>query len=504
MKKTISVLIVLLTSVVIFSLAMGMGNKDNFYAGDAAYKYLIQAKHISEKGIPDFTNKEIVNGRTSFFPPLFEYILALFIILFGEMMGSNILNSVVLASIPFFIYILAKELQKNRSTATLSAILGGFVPILWLSSTNMAGKLPFILALTLLATSQYLKALRDKKSSVYFYIVFILLCATTPAAVLLVIGMFLNLVLKYIEKKKTNPTENELFSFASSLYLFSVLIIYNTFFFGLGRKILWLNIPTKAQQILYSDFNLLEISYGLGVFPMLYGIWIIYSTLAHGKEIKKQHLTTAIVLSTLLLLWLKIIPWQLGVSILGVLFAAQFAVFLNQLKFAIKRSKFAKYHKIIYSSLIVLFLLASIIPAASFGINSSRNKEMANMEGALEYIKENTPENSRIVVDFNQGYGSYYYAKRKVFITNSFIAVKDPKERLEEYDKIYSARFETNAREILDKYNLSYIIINQRIQQVYGIKELQYAGDSPFIEKVYEDNSTKIYHYSKEKARNTT
>jgi uncharacterized membrane protein len=82
--------------------------------------------------------------------------------------------------------------------------------------------------------------------------------------------------------------------------------------------------------------------------------------------------------------------------------------------------------------------------------------------------------------------------------------VKDPKERLEEYDKIYSARFETNAREILDKYNLSYIIINQRIQQVYGIKELQYAGDSPFIEKVYEDNSTKIYHYSKEKARNTT
>lgn len=493
-KKIIFALISV--SLCIFLISLYLNSIDEFYSEDLSYKHLDEAKHILQYGIPDFSNSEIINGRTTFFPPLFEYVLALFLIIFGDF-GPMVLNSILIAVLPLLVFVLSKELNSKDNAAFLSAVFGGFIPILWQSSINTVGNLPFILNLFLLSTIFYLKAMKRKKKerASYFYISFALLCATTPAAVLFLIGMFMNLLLKYIERKRITHKELELFSFSASVYLFSVLITQGTFFFEFGSDIIWMNIPEKVLENLYYDFNLLELSYGLGIFPLAYGIWTIYSAIAKGESTNQQYITIGLILASLFLLWLKLIPWRLGVSILGILFASHFSIFIETFKGFLSKIRFERLAKILYAFSIFFFLFSSIFPAIALGRTASVDYELEKIKGGLDYIQDEIKEEARIVVDFNNAYAVHYYTNKSVFLTSSFIATENPEERLEEYEKIYSARFEITAKEIFDKYNITHIIITPRITEIYDIESLHYE-DSDFIKKIYDDNSTKIYCYN--------
>lgn len=481
-------------SLFIFILSIYLSSFDEFYSEDLSYKQLSEAKYILNHGIPDFSNSEIINGRTTFFPPLFEYVLAFFLMIFGDL-GPVLLNSILISVLPLLVFMLSKELNSKDNAAFLSAVFGGFIPILWQSSINTVGNLPFILTLFLLSTIFYLKAMKRKKkakASYFFYINFALLCATTPAAVLFLSGMFVNLLLKYIEKKRITHKEIELFSFSASVYLFSVLITQGTFFFEFGSDIIWMNIPEKVLENLYYDFNLLELSYGLGIFPLAYGIWTIYSAIAKGESTNQHYITIGLILASLFLLWLKLIPWRLGVSILGILFASHFSIFIETFKDFLSKIRFERLAKILYASSIFFFLFSSIFPAIALGRTASMDYELEKIKGGLEYIQDEMKEEARIVVDFNNAYAVHYYTNKSVFLTSSFIATENPEERLEEYEKIYSARFEITAKEIFDKYNITHVIITPIITEIYDIESLHYE-DSDFIKKIYDDNSTKIY-----------
>lgn len=493
-KKIIFALI--LVSLSIFIVSIYLNSIDEFYSEDISYKYLSEAKHILQYGIPDFNNSEIINGRTTFFPPLFEYVLAFFLLIFGDF-GPVLLNSILISILPLLVFVLSKELNSKDNAAFLSAVFGGFIPILWQSSINTVGNLPFTLNLFLSSTIFYLKTMRKKKKAraSYFYISFALLCATTHAAVLFLIGMFINLLLKYIEKKRITHKELELFSFSASVYLFSVLITQSNLFFELGSDIIWMNVPEKVLENLYYDFNLLELSYGLGIFPLAYGIWTIYSAIAKGESTNQNYITIGLILASLFLLWLQLIPWRLGVSILGMLFASHFAIFIETFKDFLKKMRFERLAKTLYAFSICLFLASSILPAIALGRTASIDYELEKMKGGLECIQNEIKEDARIVVDFNNAYATHYYTNKSVFLTSSFIATENPEERLDEYEKIFSARFETTAKEIFDKYNITHIIITPRTKEIYNIEGLHYE-DSGFISKIYEDNFTKIYCYN--------
>ena len=96
-----------------------------------SYFHVRQVEHIRETGLPLFEDDLSYGGRIHRFLPFFHYFMAFFTLFLPLDLVTKILPNLLLAMLPFIVYLIAKEITTNKLAPFYSAFITGFLPILY-------------------------------------------------------------------------------------------------------------------------------------------------------------------------------------------------------------------------------------------------------------------------------------------------------------------------------------------------------------------------------------
>jgi hypothetical protein len=157
----------------------------------------------------------------------------------------------------------------------------------------------------------------------------------------------------------------------------------------------------------------------------------------------------------------------------------------------------------IFKNLIIVFTFTLIVLLPlNFRSSYSEDKYQERVVPTLEYINNNLPEQVTLAADMWTSYRIPAY-------TNNFILMTYPNHttwnvhkpsRLKDLKDIFSS--DTSIRDtmaLLDKYEVSYLIINEKPKKNdIRVDQDKFAGKKDFKE-IYKDNNYKIYSYNLDK-----
>ena len=450
-----------------------------------SYFHLRQVEHISSTGLPLYNDPLSYGGRTNVFLPLFHYLAAFFALILPLELVAKILPNLLIALIVPLVYLISKKLTDNQQASILSAVIAGFLPILYSTDSFT----PQTLFLPLLFLSIY--AFLNIKEEFYLYLyIFSMFCLslTSSGTILILGGYLIYLVLLAIEKKRINRAETEVIIFSFFLYLWTQFLFYKQTLLTEGINFIWQNIPQQILAQYYPQLSLAQAIVLVGIIPFVTGIYVVYNSLFNLKN-QKAFLLISFVISTTILSWLKLIEFKLSLSFFAIILAILFSVFYVDLTDYIKKTKFYNYTKKITLILTIILLLTIVPPALSFSLD--QDTPTTEQVNSFVWLKQNTPEKSVVASNLREGSLVSYYGNRKNLMDDQFNLIKKVDQRFDDLNALFTAKFQTQALSIYDAYGINYIVITSKSKQRYGIEELPYLDKNCF-ELIY-NQETKIY-----------
>ena len=140
----------------------------------------------------------------------------------------------------------------------------------------------------------------------------------------------------------------------------------------------------------------------------------------------------------------------------------------------------------------MVFILTSVIPSWSLGLENSASLPSDAEVKALEWLRDNSEENATVLGTPLEGDMISFFSRRKNVMDDNYVLIPEIDFRYEEIESAFKTRFETKSLEILDKYSVDYIYLSDRARALYSIDDLAYVEERCFP-LVYEEGGIKIY-----------
>lgn len=450
-----------------------------------SYFHLRQVEEITNTGLPLYYDPLSYGGRELIFLPFFHYLIALFNLLLPLELIAKIIPNLLMASLVFLAYLIAKEISRDETASLISAFTAGLLPILY--SPNSFTPESLFLPLTLLAIYTFLNL--HQKKYLYLYLVsLVILSFTSSAAFLLIIGFGIYLFLSLLEGKKIDRGEKELIIFSLFFFIWSQFIFFKGVFLEEGISFIWQNVPPQIISEYFPKISLLQALFLVSVIPFLAGIYTVYRSLFQTKN-QKAFFLLSFVVSLLALAWLRLLQFRLALALLGLILAVFFALFYQDLAAYTGKTKLHRWQK--YAPFIVIIILAlTMLPPA---LNAAYQQDMPTVEeaNAFRWISKSLPPDSGILTSLEEGHLLTFYGQRRNYMDDQFELIKDVEERFRDLNSLYGTSFETLAFDLYNKHNLQYVVLTPRTKEKYSLPYLKYWNPKCF-KNVYK-NETKIY-----------
>ncbi|MFH1770911.1 MAG: glycosyltransferase family 39 protein [archaeon] len=484
MKRSLAVFFLVLIFLVTFSSrALVSFQTDEFSYG--SYFALRQIENINENGLPLFEDSLSYGGRVHLFPPVFYYLIAFFSFL-GTGVAAKIIPNLLSSLVVVVIYFIVYHVTKKRSISLLSAFFSGFIPVFLVTATEIS-----IYSLVVLLILLILLFIMKIKSGLLYLklalLLIVILVFSHTSAFFLIIGLLFFLLLLRIESLEIDKKEAELILFASFLTLWFNFIIYKKAFLIHGTYVIWQNIPLPILTNYFFDLNVVQSIYYIGIVLVFLGIYAIYHALFKLKK-KSLFLSLSVFLSILLLLWLKLIQYKVGLILMGLMLVILSSHTMKLVYSYLNKTKIKNAGNWFLAGLLVLFILTSVIPSFNIAMTSLNNVPSDSEKDAMIWLKENTEEDSVILARLEEGYAINYFAHRKTVIDRNFLMIEDAEQRYEDVELMFSLRLKTEVVRRLNKYDVDYIYFSGK----FGDEEKLYYASPDCFELVY-DESIKIY-----------
>lgn len=450
-----------------------------------SYFHLRQVEEITNTGLPLYHDPLSYGGRVLVFLPLFHYFIALFNLLLPLELIAKIIPNLLIASLVFLTYLIARGISQNNTASLISAFTAGFLPILY--SPNSFTPASLFLPLTLAALYTFLNL--HRKKYLYLYLLsLVILSFTSSATFLLIAGLGIYLFLSLLEGKKVASGERELIVFSLFFFIWSQFLFFKGVFLEEGISFIWQNVPPQMISEYFPQVSLLQALFLVSFIPFLAGIYTVYHSLFQTKN-QKAFFLLSFVVSLLALVWLRLIQFKLALALLGLILAIFFALFYQDLVTYLQKTKLYRWQK--YTSLIIVTLLAlTMLPPA---INAAYQQEMPSTEevDAFQWIARSLPLESGVLTSLEEGHLLTFYSQRRNFMDDQFELIENAEERFKNLNSLYETSFETLAFSLFDKHNLQYIVLTPHTKEKYNLSYLKYWNPECF--KLVYKHETKIY-----------
>ncbi|MDO8656534.1 MAG: glycosyltransferase family 39 protein [Nanoarchaeota archaeon] len=450
-----------------------------------SYFHLRQIEHISQTGLPLYNDPLSYGGRQHIFLPIFHYVIAFFNLFIPLEIAAKIIPNVLFALLTILIYLIAKKTTNDEPAALLSALIAGFLPILFTPNSLHPAALFF--PLVFLNIYAFLR-ITEKK---YLYLClasFITLCSTSSAASLLIIGYGVYGVLSFIELKPLPKIEKEVVIFSLFFFVWSQFIFFKNTLLSQGIRFIWRNVPPQIISTYFPEISIPKAIVAVGIIPFVVGIIITYRSLFQLRD-RKLLFLLSLVISTIVLTWLKLMEFEFSLAFFGLILAIFFASFYAQSSGYLHKTTL-KFLKKNYGAIIIFLLAFSTIWPA---INMALHQPIPTVEEvtAFSWMKDNLPANSTIAALMEEGHLITYYGQHKNMMDNQFALAKDAGNRFADLQFLYTTPFQTQAFEIMDKYGVDYLVLTPQAQEKYDFAGLKYYSPHCF-KRVY-GAQTRIY-----------
>ncbi|MBI1968430.1 glycosyltransferase family 39 protein [Candidatus Woesearchaeota archaeon] len=448
-----------------------------------SYFHLRQVEAITETGFPRFQGELSYGGRDMRFLPFFHYIAALFTLFFPLELVGKILPNVLLSLLPIVVYLITREITPSAAGSLLAAFMSGFLPVLF--SPNAFSVNSLFLPLVALAIYAFLRV-QEKKFLTLYLIAFLFLSVTSSATVLLLIGFGIYLLLSAIEHRKPNRAEIEVGVFSLFFFLWVQFLFFKNTLLEEGLAFVWQNVPPQIVQQYFPQLSIFQSIILVGIIPFLSGIVITFKSLFQAKN-KKMFLLVSLVIATTLLSWLRLIRFTLALAFFGIILAVLFALFYDETKRYVLKTKLARFSFLLPWGALLLLLFSNGLPAIAAA--SQQDLPTEQEIEAFRWLRNNTPENSTVAALVEEGHLITHYGKRKNVMDDQFARIPDIEKRFQDLQALYMTAFQTQALDILGAYEVDYLIVTPQAREKYSSPKYL---TSLCFQRVYK-NETKIY-----------
>jgi len=451
-----------------------------------SYFHLKHIEHITETGFPLYHDPLSYNGRALIFLPAFHYLISFFDLFLPLEFIAKLIPNILFSSLIILVYFISKRITQKENASLLSAFVAAFIPILW--QTNSISPSHLFLPLSLLAIYSLMNFRRKK--FIYLYLVSILILSLTASATfLLIIGLLLYLLLSKLEEKKISKAELEITLFSLFLFLWIQFLFFKNTLLTEGPGFIWQNIPSQIISQYFPKIPILQSLILVGLIPLITSIYIIYKSLFKEKN-KNIFLLFSLAISTILLFILNLVEFKIALMFLGLILAIIFSQFYKTFLRYFRQTKFAKFKSVSFL-IIVIFLiaLASLYPSFSFA--SKQQTPSPEEINAFLWLKENTPKHSTILITLKEGHLLAYLAQRKNIMDDQFSLIKNIETRFDNLNSLFITKYQTQAIDLINQYNINYIFFSPQARKEYQIKSLAYLDEKCF-ELMY-SNVVQIY-----------
>ncbi len=450
-----------------------------------SYYHMRQVEHITEHGLPLYQDSLSYGGRELFFLPLFHYVAAFFDLFLPLALVAKILPNIFIASLTIIIYYLSAQISTKKHGPLFSASIAGFLPILY----NTNSFTPQTLFLPLVFYTIYLFLNLTKEKALFSYVIaFLALSLTSSATFLLIMGFGIYLILAAIERKRVSKAEVELILFSVFFFIWAQFLFFKNVFIEQGISFIWQNIPSQIVQQYFPQATIAETLILISAIPFLAGVVVAYRSLFFTRN-KKLFLLLSFAISTTILTWFRLIEFTLSLSFFGIILAAFFASFYDDIIAYIEQTKIYTFKKYIPALVIFVLLITTIAPAilASLQQETPQDEEIA----AFQWLNEHAPKNTGILALTKEGHLITYYSNRQNIIDDQFRLIKDVEKRFIDVNAVFGSSLQTRAIGVLQEYSSQYLVFTPHAQQKTGHETFTFLTEECF-QQVY-SNQTKIY-----------
>tara|TARA_Y100000310_G_scaffold329205_1_gene398588 strand:- start:1880 stop:3346 length:1467 start_codon:yes stop_codon:yes gene_type:complete len=457
-----------------------------YYSSDDAYFELRHSEYIEENYKPLIYDEMSYEGNYILNTHVWHYFLAFLGLLLPSVLVYKIIPAFLASFVVFFVFIIARHLTKNTKAALFGALISAFIPTYIALTLNQISLYSIYVPLTLLLIYTFFNI--KKRISLFIFLSFlVVLLDPMNFLVLLALLIFLILVVAESIIVRKEITESVIFFFLLTILI--NLILFKNLYMESALGALWQNVPTELYANYFKDFDVLGLIYNIGFLPIVLGF--IGLGLALSKEKKKEiYFLSAVILSDIGLLMLRLIPYEVGVMFLAILLCIASTITIKEIIEYFKLTKIVKYSTWVIVVIMFITVVSLMIPSVINAKDVIDNGVSSEEVDALTWISENSPESSVILGNVFEGNMILELAERANVIDTQFLLAPD---RYYDIDLIYTTESLYKAGVELSKYEVDYIYFSEKTQEMFGITEITYVSDETCFEKVYENEKAKVY-----------
>jgi len=489
LKKEFTLLILIFLLTLSFRLFFVF--QTNFFNEDFSYFHLRNAEHILETGRPAYLDYSNYSSKYVLYPPFFHYFLAFFSIIFPINLVAKLIPEILISSLVIIVYLISKELTKDVRASLLAALMAGFVPLFASKILNTVSIYSFVLPVFFFMIYCMMKIREERGYLPCLVILSILLSLTHSTAFLFVFSLIIFSLLVLSESWTFRKTHKEAILFIILTTFLIQFIIFKRAFLLYGFNTIWGNTPVQLFVDYFKNINVMTILYEVGILPVVLGFTAIVFWLFRRKR-NDLFMLGSVILSTLLLLTLRLISINDGLLFLGITLVIFSSLTIKTLFNYLKLTKFSNLQKYFSVILVILIIFSLVIPSIISANKIIKNVPVEQDIEALSWIRSNIEEEAIILAPLEEGHLITYVTRKANVLDSLFLLIPDPEERLEDIDTIYTTGSEYKALDLLQKYDINYIFLSEKTKEKYNITGLSYTVDKKcFRSRKYEE--PKIY-----------
>lgn len=328
-----------------------------------------------------------------------------------------------------------------------------------------------------------------KSFSTTSIILTVLLLLTQASLFILLISFFMYLVIIMLGKEKPSRKEMEVTLFLFFLALWFNLLLYKKAFFTHGINFIWQNIPAPLLSASFQDISFIGVIYAVGVIPLLLGVYAVYHLIFKTKN-RDATLYLSFALVSFIMLWLKLISFRTGLLFLSINLIILSAYALKIIFISLSKTKIPSSASISIVLIVLFFILSTLTPFVSL---IQKQTPLPQDIKALEWIRNNTEEDSVVLGSVKEGYLINYIAERKNVIDSNFMLINNINQRYKDINSLFTVRLTSEAIQLINKYDIDYLLLSNRSMREYGVNDFFYA-DNECFEKIY-NHEALVYKF---------
>ncbi len=457
-----------------------------YYSSDDAYFELRHSEYIQDNFKPMIYDEMSYGGNYILNTHVWHYFLALLGLFLPSILVYKIIPAFLASFVIFFVFIIARELTKNTKAALFGALISAFIPTYIALTLNQISLYSIYVPLTLLLIYTFFDIRR--RTSLFIFLSFLVILLD-PMNFLMLLTLFIFLILIVAESIIIKKEMTEYIIFFFLLTILINLILFKNIYMESSLGALWQNIPTELYTNYFKDFDIIGLIYNVGLLPIVLGF--VGLGLALSKEKKKEiYFLSAVILSDISLLILRLIPYDVGVMFLAILLCIASTITIKDIIEYFKLTKVVKYSTLVIVVIMFVTVVSLMIPSVINAESVIDNGVSAGEVDALTWISENTKSSSVVLGNVFEGNLIIGLANRTNVIDTQFLFAPD---RYYDIDLIYTTESLYKAGVELSKYDVDYIYFSDKTQEMFGIDEINYVSDLTCFELVYENEEAKVY-----------